>query len=96
MLPRPLPCATSVDVVLNRTPESVGTFLETHGHPDLDQDQVRDALRLMEMRRDGMLMYTSCGFLRFFDEISGLETTQCLHYAKPRAHLGPAVSPGRF
>jgi hypothetical protein len=33
----------------------------------------------MEMQRHGLLMYTSCGW--FFDDISGLETTQCLRYA---------------
>ncbi len=32
-----------------------------------------------------MYMYTSCGW--FFDEISGLETTQCLHYAARAIHL---------
>ncbi len=46
---------------------------------------MRDALRLLEMQRHGMLMYTSCGW--FFDEISGLETTQCLHYAARAIHL---------
>src|SRR5262249_17775656 len=38
-----------------------------------------DGLRLLEMQRHALLMYTSCGW--FFDEISGLETTQCLCYA---------------
>ena len=38
-----------------------------------------DALRLLEMQQDAMLMFTSCGW--FFDEISGMETVQCLHYA---------------
>jgi hypothetical protein len=37
------------------------------------------ALWLLEMQRHAMLMYTSCGW--FFDELSGLETTQCLRYA---------------
>src|SRR5262249_33467945 len=32
-----------------------------------------------EMQRHGMLMFTSCGW--FFDEISGLEASQCLRYA---------------
>jgi hypothetical protein len=36
-------------------------------------------LRMMEMQRHAMLMYTSCGW--FFDEISGIETTQVLQYA---------------
>ena len=31
------------------------------------------------MQRHAMLMYTSCGW--FFDELSGIETVQVLHYA---------------
>ncbi|MFO0953081.1 MAG: DUF3536 domain-containing protein [Isosphaeraceae bacterium] len=68
-----------IDVVLDPGMKSVRQFLKKYGHPDLDDDQVRDALRLLEMQRHGMLMYTSCGW--FFDEISGLETVQCLRYA---------------
>ena len=37
------------------------------------------ALKLLEMQRHAMLMYTSCGW--FFDEISGIETVQCIQYA---------------
>ena len=37
------------------------------------------ALKLLEMQRHAMLMYTSCGW--FFDELSGLETVQVIHYA---------------
>ena len=36
-------------------------------------------------------MYTSCGW--FFDEISGLETTQCLHYAARAIHLAQQFRP---
>jgi alpha-amylase/alpha-mannosidase (GH57 family) len=68
-----------IDVVLDPSPRTVRGFLRRHGHPDLDEEQVREALRLLEMQRDGMLMFTSCGW--FFDEISGIETVQCLHYA---------------
>jgi hypothetical protein len=34
---------------------------------------------LMEVQRNAMLMYTSCGW--FFDEVSGIETTQIMQYA---------------
>jgi hypothetical protein len=37
------------------------------------------ALRLLEMQRQNLLMFTSCGW--FFAEISGLETVQVLRYA---------------
>ncbi len=70
-------------VVHDRSQRSVRHFLRKFGHPDLDDSQVRDALWLLEIQRDAMLMYTSCGW--FFDELSGLETTQCLHYARGRS-----------
>jgi hypothetical protein len=36
-------------------------------------------LKLMELQRHAMLMYTSCGW--FFDEISGIESVQVVQYA---------------
>jgi alpha-amylase/alpha-mannosidase (GH57 family) len=74
-----------IEVILDRSPRSVRHFLRHHGHTDLDGSQVQDALRLLEMQRNGMYMYTSCGW--FFDEISGLETAQCLHYAARAIYL---------
>ena len=37
------------------------------------------ALKLMELQRHALLMYTSCGW--FFDDISGIETVQIIAYA---------------
>jgi alpha-amylase/alpha-mannosidase (GH57 family) len=75
-----------IQVILNRDDDqAIRSFLERHGHPDLDDDQVIDALRLLEMEQDAMLMFTSCGW--FHDEISGIETTQCLQYAARAIHL---------
>jgi alpha-amylase/alpha-mannosidase (GH57 family) len=69
-----------IDVVLDRGEESVRRFLSEHARsPEPDPPTIQRALWLLEMQRHGMLMYTSCGW--FFDEISGLETTQCLRYA---------------
>lgn len=69
-----------IQVILDRyDPATTRKFLDEFAHPDLDELQTTDALRLLEIQLDSMLMYTSCGW--FFDEISGLETTQCLQYA---------------
>jgi alpha-amylase/alpha-mannosidase (GH57 family) len=65
--------------------DAIATFLKKHGHPDLDESQVIDALRLLEMQQDAMLMFTSCGW--FHDELSGIETVQCLQYAARAMHL---------
>ena len=79
-----------IEVILRRESSgAVHDFLKKHGHADLDDVQTTDALRLLEMQQDAMLMFTSCGW--FFDEISGLETVQCLNYAA-RAWHSPARS----
>ncbi len=61
------------------------SFFETHSKRKLEpEDRVR-ALSLMEMARHAMLMYTSCGW--FFDDLSGIETVQCMQYAARAAEL---------
>jgi hypothetical protein len=47
------------------------------------------ALSLLEMQRHALLMFTSCGW--FFDDISGLESTQILRYASRALQLARQV-----
>jgi alpha-amylase/alpha-mannosidase (GH57 family) len=68
-----------IHVALNRTEKSVAEFVKRHARMPLDKEQCTKLLRLMEMQRNAMLMFTSCGW--FFDEISGIETNQILQYA---------------
>lgn len=65
-----------INIILRRDDETVRRFLRDHCTRDVEQNRV---LRLMEMQRNALLMYTSCGW--FFDEISGIETTQIMQYA---------------
>ena len=65
-----------IHVILNRNDETINAFLEKHCKIEVEQNRV---FRLMEVQRNAMLMYTSCGW--FFDEISGIETVQILQYA---------------
>jgi alpha-amylase/alpha-mannosidase (GH57 family) len=68
-----------VRVILDRSEANVDRFLAEHTNAALPEaDQVR-VLKLLEMQRHTMLMYTSCGW--FFDELSGIETVQVIHYA---------------
>ena len=54
-------------------------FVARHAkRPLTPHDQWR-ALMLLEMQRNSLLMFTSCGW--FFSEISGIETIQILRYA---------------
>ncbi len=65
-----------IRVILERNEELVDKFMEEFAVKDVD---VNKALRLLELQRHAMLMYTSCGW--FFDELSGIETVQVIQYA---------------
>lgn len=68
-----------IDVVLDRSPDSVSRFLARHAHRQLSPPDRVCVLELLEMQRHAMLMYTSCGW--FFDDLAGIETIQVLRYA---------------
>ena len=78
-----------IDVLLTQTAAARDRFLAEHGSHVLDEDERVRALSLMEMSRHAMLMYTSCGW--FFDDLSGIETVQCMQYAARVAELIEAV-----
>jgi alpha-amylase/alpha-mannosidase (GH57 family) len=75
-----------IDVILDRSEESVERFLNNHAARELDEQERVRLLKLMELQRHAMLMYTSCGW--FFDELSGIETVQVMHYAARAVELG--------
>ncbi len=68
-----------IRVVLDRSEASLAAFFADHALRELSEGEQVLALRLLEMQRHAMLMYTSCGW--FFDELSGIETVQVIHYA---------------
>ena len=74
-----------IDLILDRSDESVDAFFARHAIRPLAQSELERALRLLEMQRHAMLMYTSCGW--FFDELSGIETTQVIQYAARTVQL---------
>ncbi|HEX7418952.1 MAG TPA: DUF3536 domain-containing protein [Thermoanaerobaculia bacterium] len=74
-----------IDVILDRSTESVEEFLTKHSG-----GQAQRVLELMEMQRNAMLMFTSCGW--FFNDVSGIESTQVLHYAARVIQLAEKLS----
>ncbi|HXV28341.1 MAG TPA: DUF3536 domain-containing protein [bacterium] len=68
-----------IQVMLDRSPENVTAFFNRHAKRPLNRDEISLCLKLLEIQRNAMLMYTSCGW--FFTEISGIETVQILQYA---------------
>ncbi len=68
-----------IEVILERSDENTARFLGEHAVKELSPRQRLEAIKLLEMQRHGMLMFTSCGW--FFDDISGIESLQVLQYA---------------
>ncbi len=68
-----------IEILLDRSRESRERFFGKHAVRELSGEEETTALKLLELQRHAMLMYTSCGW--FFDELSGLETTQVIQYA---------------
>ncbi|MDH4027664.1 MAG: DUF3536 domain-containing protein [Nitrospirota bacterium] len=68
-----------ISVILDRSAENIDGFFSRHSARRLTEKERTRALKFLEMQRNAMLMYTSCGW--FFDEISGIETVQIMQYA---------------
>ena len=68
-----------IELMLQRNDQTVKAFLAKHARRTLSAMEEVLILRLLEMQRHAVLMFTSCGW--FFDEISGIETNQILQYA---------------
>ena len=68
-----------ISMILDRSEENRDRFLERHAVRVLSDDEKVVAFKLLELQRNAMLMYTSCGW--FFDDVSGIETVQVMRYA---------------
>jgi alpha-amylase/alpha-mannosidase (GH57 family) len=78
-----------IEVVLDQDMEQAEKFLAQHAVQGLDAAQKITALKLLEMQRHAMLMFTSCGW--FFDELSGIETVQVIEYAARALQLSQGL-----
>jgi alpha-amylase/alpha-mannosidase (GH57 family) len=68
-----------IEVILDRSARSAESFFARHAaRPLTDADKIA-ALKLLELQRHLLLMYTSCGW--FFDDLSGIETMQVMEFA---------------
>lgn len=79
-----------LEVILDRREETISQFFARHGVRELAPQDWYQPLRLLEMQRHALLMYTSCGW--FFSELSGLETIQVMKYAARALQLGQRLT----
>jgi alpha-amylase/alpha-mannosidase (GH57 family) len=78
-----------IQVILDREPTAVDAFLAGHTQRTLSSEEMICVIKLLELQRHAMLMYTSCGW--FFDDISGLETVQVIQFAGRALQLAKEV-----
>ena len=73
-------------------------FLRQHERHSLSNAENVLAFKLLEIQRNALLMFTSCGW--FFSDLAGIETVQVLHYAarviELQDELGSAVPRQEF
>ncbi|HDS85700.1 MAG TPA: DUF3536 domain-containing protein [Phycisphaerales bacterium] len=68
-----------IDIILDRRKDNVKKNITEWTGSERTASEISTLLKLLEMQRNAMLMYTSCGW--FFNDISGIETVQILQYA---------------
>lgn len=86
-----------VDVVLDPERRDAERFVRGEAARALTPREVVKLLQLLEMQRQSLLMFTSCGW--FFSEVSGIETVQVMKYAARAIQLardaaGVELEPG--
>lgn len=83
-----------IEVILDRTYSKIRAFQKSHFNDDLTEEQKVRGMELLEIQRQALLMYTSCGW--FFSEISGIETVQIMKYAARALQLAANFTKDNF
>ncbi len=79
-----------IRIVLDRSTENINKVLGEFIKTELTSRKRTQVMRLLEMQRQSLLMFTSCAW--FFDEVSGIETVQILQYANRAIQLGEQLT----
>ncbi|MFH1372139.1 MAG: DUF3536 domain-containing protein [Planctomycetota bacterium] len=83
-----------ISVINDRSPETIEDFISRQAGKDLPFGDNVVFLKLLEMQRNSMLMFTSCGW--FFDDIGGIESVQIMQYASRAIQLAKELSEKDF
>lgn len=78
-----------IDLMMDRGLDAQHCFFLKHATEKAWNDR-SGALMLLEMQKNALFMYTSCGW--FFDEISGIETVQIMQYAARALELNKLLT----
>ena len=76
----------AIDLWLDPSPECRRRFMEAQAGRPLSHEEQERLRKLLELQRQALLMYTSCGW--FFDDIGGIEAVIVLRHAARLIRLG--------
>ncbi len=79
-----------IAVINDRSEKNIDSFITKAAGRELSYEEKVRFLKLTEMQRMEMLMYTSCGW--FFDMMSGIETVQVMEYADRAIQLHEEIT----
>ena len=83
-----------IEIIENRSSTAAAGFVRDRASVELQDPEIARGVSLLEAQRNALLMFTSCGW--FFNDISGIETTQLMKYAARAAELADADEPDRL
>lgn len=83
-----------INLILNKTKDTSAEFFKSNARKRLRKRDIETCLKLLEMQKYSMLMFTSCGW--FFSEISGLESVQVLQYAAKAMDIAEEITGKSF
>ncbi len=79
-----------INLIINENHKN-SVFLKRHELKPLRKGAKELVLKMLEMQRNRMYMFTSCGW--FFDDIAGLEALQILRYAAAALQIAQLFDP---
>ena len=79
-----------IEVILHRSPEEIKKFFDQYGAESLDEKGRIQGLKLLEIQRHALQMYTSCGW--FFNDLSGIETIIVFQHAARAIELAEELT----
>lgn len=83
-----------IEYILQRNAAQLEKIISSHFRKMPDEHEIPGIIRLLEMQRHCMLMFTSCGW--FFDDVSRIETKQILQYADRAIQIAESESGMKF
>ncbi|MBM4158574.1 MAG: DUF3536 domain-containing protein [Ignavibacteria bacterium] len=69
-----------IKIILNNSKESVDEYFYFNAERFLSKEETELCLKLLEMQKFAMFMFTSCGW--FFSDVTGLEAKKIIEYAR--------------